>query len=280
MIAALLVAAATALPEGDPAPGRRSPGELVRDRPYALHGPKTGRPLPLLVVLHCFGCPAELLPAQLGLTRRDDLLVAVPRGHLDSRGWPFWNASSACCDFDRRRPDDVAYVRAVVEDVKAKRAVDPRRIFALGFSNGAYLAHRLACEQADVFAGIVSIAGAGTDGPCRPALPVAVLQVHGDADEVVPLRGGKLGGGLPRGGDAPAVFETLAAWARRDGCGDLGEAHDLQLSPGVRARATEWRSCAAGGVAFWRVPGGGHNLPLRREFGELALKWLLDRARR
>ena len=78
-------------------------------------------------------------------------------GRLLSRGgMRTWNAGggrdgTVCVSGDacKRGVDDVAYVRALLADVGARIDVDPKRVFATGFSNGAALAHRLACEAAD-----------------------------------------------------------------------------------------------------------------------------------
>ena len=79
------------------------------------------------------------------------------------------------------------------------------------------MAQRLACEVAGI-AAIASLAGAGpSEGEvCRPPGPVAVLQVHGDKDDVI-----SYGGGLPlkRVDRArhPSAPETVAGWAQREG---------------------------------------------------------------
>jgi poly(3-hydroxybutyrate) depolymerase len=44
--------------------------------------------------------------------------------------------------------DDVGYLRAVIAEVSVRFAVDPRRVYVTGHSDGADMAHRLACESA------------------------------------------------------------------------------------------------------------------------------------
>ncbi len=44
--------------------------------------------------------------------------------------------------------DDMAYVRALVADIGTHIAVDNKRTFASGFSNGAALSQQLACQAA------------------------------------------------------------------------------------------------------------------------------------
>ena len=68
--------------------------------------------------------------------------------------------------------------------------VDPYRIYVAGHSNGGFMSYRLACTHADRIAAIVSLAGATFDTPadCSPTEPVAVLQIHGTADDTCPIR--------------------------------------------------------------------------------------------
>jgi polyhydroxybutyrate depolymerase len=172
-------------------------------------------------------------------------------GHVDSRGATYWNATEACCDFEGKRPDDVgAIVRLVDERVK-RGDVDPKRVYLVGFSNGAFLAERVACDHADKIAAVVAIGGAGP-ARCTPSSPVALLDVHGRDDDVVPVDGGALGAGLPRLARVPAAKEALATWGRVDGC--------TVDAPGCR-------------VQQWILP-GRHWPQTGRDFGERVWTWL------
>jgi polyhydroxybutyrate depolymerase len=251
----------------------------LADRPYELRLPKSKKgPLPLVVVLHCFGCPPEEFERWYveGLADRAGVLVAIPRGHVDKEGRPFWNAAASCCDVDGKGPDDIGYIRAVVEDVKRKHEVDPARVFAYGFSNGGFLAHRLACDAADVFTGVVSIAGTG-DAACSAKRPVAVLHIHGDRDSAVPMAGGRSSlGDLGKGPMRP-VADVLAFWAKQNGCpgkAERGAALDLvEGIPGDETEVREWRGCKAG-LALWTVRGAPHVVRWQRDLPDRALRWL------
>ena len=75
-------------------------------------------------------------------------------------------------------------MRAVVADVQRRYSVDPQRVYATGMSNGGMLAHRLACEAADVFAGIAAVAG--TDVAAMAALQACPLLKAAPADDPWP----------------------------------------------------------------------------------------------
>jgi polyhydroxybutyrate depolymerase len=82
------------------------------------------------------------------------------------------------------------YVKIMYDWLKANTNIDARRIYAVGTSNGALLAHYLAI-QTNIFAAIVPISGSlYTDEMKASTEPTAVLQVHGMQDKTIPYNGG------------------------------------------------------------------------------------------
>ena len=60
--------------------------------------------------------------------------------------------------------DDVAFIRALLDDLMRAYQVDAKRVYATGMSNGAIMAYRLASELSDRIAAIAPVAGAvGTE---------------------------------------------------------------------------------------------------------------------
>jgi polyhydroxybutyrate depolymerase len=138
------------------------------------------------------------------------------------------------------------------------------------------MAHRLACEHSERFAGIVSMAGAGpaTAEQCAAQHPVAVLEIHGERDPIVPFEGGHLFGRaeLPV---SPSVRSGARTWARIDGCsGELeprGNIDWLEALPGAETRVFRFSACSARPVELWEVLGGEHAMPIGR--GALDRVW-------
>ncbi|MHB8872226.1 MAG: CE1 family esterase [Myxococcaceae bacterium] len=251
-------------------------------RPVTLQVPKDDDPscpLPLVVLLHGYGANGELQEAYFGLDRLVDgrrVLLAAPDGTQDSAGRQFWNATDACCNFDSSQVDDVAYLRGLIAEIGAAHAIDRRRVYVIGHSNGGFMAYRLACEHPEDFAAIVSLAGAtfADSARCAPASPVSVLQIHGEADAVVLYDGGS--GVVGRGGPAyPGAVRTTGIWAKYQGCSPEtapGESIDLGGDPAVVSRHT---GCPPGvGVELWTLPGGSHTPSLSGSFTTNVWRWL------
>jgi polyhydroxybutyrate depolymerase len=251
---------------------------LITARPYHFHLPAgyvAGQPLPLLVMFHGYGSTAVSHEAYLLFTTLSDekgFLYAYADGTLDTTYQRFWNATDACCDIYASGVDDTAYAAAILDDVEARYAVDPKRIFLFGHSNGGFMVHRLACELSGRIAGVVSLAGMNWKDPsrCHAQSRVAVLQIHGNADQVIHYDGGRVT--APWMGEYPSAHDTVATWAAIDGCGPLvatGETRDIDSAiPGAETTVERYQGCQGGAVEIWTVQGGPHQPPLTATWSE------------
>ncbi len=241
--------------------------EVPGERPVDVFVPSSydgTTALPLVLFLHGYGATGAQMDRYVGLgafAEDNDFLFATPDGTLDSQGKGFWNATSACCDFDGSDVDDSAFLRGVIDGAKEQANVDAQRVFVIGHSNGAFMAQRLACDHADVIAGVVSLAGAADgSGSCAPSAAVAVAEVHGTDDDTVPYRGGTLGAVA-----FPGAVASAEMWAELDGCELLGLDDPLPIDidanlPGADTTITRYEhGCRAGGAAeLWTTSGGTH----------------------
>ena len=126
-----------------------------------------------------------------------------------------WDAGLCCGSAAQARTDDVGYLDALLVRVRATHAIDPRRVFLAGFSNGGMMAYRYACERSDTVAAVFSVAGPIETRTCRPTAPVAVLHVHGRRDLTVPLGGVAYDHAL--GARLRSAADTVRFWQRADG---------------------------------------------------------------
>jgi polyhydroxybutyrate depolymerase len=237
----------------------------------------------LVIVLHGYGASGLVEERYLGLDTLVDgrgVLVAAPDGTIDDAGAAFWNPGiAACCDFFGSPVDDVAYVSALIHEIRAVYTVDPSRIFVVGHSNGGFMAHRLACALSSELAAVVSLAGTmdETPAPCTLEAPVSVLQVHGDRDGTVLYDGGTRI--LGKSGPYASAPDAVRFWAKEDGCGattTAGAPVDLETTlPGAETAVTTFDGCPQGTeVALWTIQGGSHIPTVGSRFPGLVWKWL------
>lgn len=218
------------------------------ERRYDLFVPTTYDPTadaPLVVNFHgLLGSPSQQADFSQFNPYADNhgMLVAYPEGIGQS-----FNAGVCCGTASSTGVDDVGFARALVQDVAAKMCVDPKRVYATGMSNGGHMAHRLACEAADVFAAAASVTGVlSLAGPCAPSRPISMVQYHGTADTIVSYNG------------FPAVPAMMEQWAARNGCSAQSE---VIFDQGDMLCET-WPGCDAGvEVTLCTIEGGGHCWP-------------------
>ncbi|MEM1417963.1 MAG: PHB depolymerase family esterase [Myxococcota bacterium] len=260
---------------------------LGGDRPVELVVPAgyAGEALPLVLSLHGYGVAPEAHDATLGLSPRVDarrFFLLTPAGTPEAGAGPaFWNATDACCDFAASGVDDVAYLTGLVEEAAQHVNLDRARVYVVGLSNGAFMAHRLACDAGERFAGIAAIGGVAPLDPeaCPAASPVSVLQVHGTEDAIVRYAGGDLRA-VARSARVhahPGAEESALRWALRGGCAAtprVGPRLDLDANvPGPETRPASFPGCAEGvSVVLWRLEGSRH-VPA---FGPALADQLLD----
>lgn len=172
-----------------------------------------------------------------------------------------WNAGDCCGTAWNNAVDDVAFVKTMLTRLESDWCVDPKRMFATGYSNGGFLSYRLACEMADAFAAIAPVAGEmGIDATkCKPSRPVPVLDFHGTSDPIVPYNGGvplvQTGMGLI---NFRSTAETISVWRDKDGCLGAGKVIYQQGD----TTCTRYDTCKMGSeVVHCKIDGGGHTWP-------------------
>ncbi|WP_437627932.1 alpha/beta hydrolase family esterase [Sorangium sp. So ce1151] len=225
-------------------------------RSYVLHVPAAydgSKPVPLVVDFHPLGGsgPSERTgspyPAQ---TDPEGVIMAFPSGMSGPSGGA-WNVGPCCV----AGTDDVAFAKALVAQIQETACIDPKRVYAVGFSMGGGMSHYLACHAADVFA---AVAPAAFDllqenvGDCEPSRPITVVSFRGTSDPVVPYSGGA--SSAVRG--MPVTFlgakGTFEKWADINGCTGSPSAEDGQ-------GCSTYSTCQGGvEVALCTKQGGSH----------------------
>jgi len=233
------------------------PNDFVRtirvgnvDRTFWVHVPRSydcTNPAPLVLNFHggfAIGLAQEVLSLMNAKADREGFIVAYPDGMALS-----WNAGY-CCAPAMFLVDDVAFARAVVDDIETEFLVDDARVYATGMSNGALMAHKLACEAPDLFAGFAPVAGANVSLRCSPSRRAPMIAFHGTADPLVTYTGNLL---FPGG-----FVRTMEGWARRNGCATTRQV----VFQNGDSTCEAFDGCPAdGAVEMCTVQGGGHTWP-------------------
>jgi len=251
MLSALLLAALSL-----PSPGDHARTLLVNgiERHYIVHLPRPARRgrLPVVVLLHGAGGTGRRVAVSTGFSAEADRrgFVAVYPDGVD-RSWNDGRSTGGV--------DDVLFIRTMVDTLARELAIDPRRIYAAGISNGSMLAHRLGCELPGTFAAIAAVSGGMPSvitAHCTAGPPVSFIGFNGTADRLVSFEGG---GGLE------SATASAAHWAAADGCDATPAAAFLPErapSDGTRVRRWTWSGCAPGtAVTLYAIHGGGHSWP-------------------
>lgn len=267
---------------------------LSAERPVQIRVPANYDPvdpIPLVVLLHGFSDTGQGLEDYthiLPLAEEYGFAFCYPDGTLNTYGHHFWNASPACCDFLNSGVDDVTYLRTLIEDAQQRINIDPKRVFLIGYSNGAFMAHRMAQEHSDLVAAIACLAGTITLGDTSvPTEPVHVLQVHGTADTVIRYGGGTASLSFPGGISYQGAAEYIAAqavvewWGTVNACANWVAADDptLELSTDFGnpdTRVDRYAEPTPGGeVELWSIQGANHWPNPQPDFWRLMIEWLL-----
>lgn len=236
------------------------------ERTYLLHVPSS---LPrdgsaaLILAFHGRGGDGtgmERLTGFSELADRAGFAVAYPDGLGRA-----WNDGRTLPAATRRRStaNDIGFISLLIGSLTAELRLDPRRIYATGFSNGASFTHYLASRLATRIAAIATVSGGMADAVARhfaPATPVSVLIMQGTRDPLVAYGGGPVEAG--RFGRELGADSTALLWEENDGIratAALGEMPDADPADGCRV---QWRRWTGGlrstEVLLYRLVGGGH----------------------
>jgi polyhydroxybutyrate depolymerase len=240
------------------------------ERTYFVHVPSRfpgGRPAGLVLVLHGGGGTGRQIERHTRFSTLADhggfIAVypdAVDRNWNDGRG-------AAGIAAQQRNIDDVAFLSGLITVLTREFAVDPRRVYVTGASNGAFMSERLAAEVSQRIAAIAPVIG-GMGPQVRdrfaPKAPVSVLLMNGTEDPLVPYQGGPVARSRSRG-ETIGIPEIVRLWTTYNRCSGPPETvllPDADPADGTRVRRTAYARCAdRTAVTLYTIEGGGHTWP-------------------
>lgn len=253
LLAALLASACFdrgALPSAGAAEGGQTVEREIGGRSYLLSLPPgdSSQPRALIVALHGgwgTGKNMQDISGLDGPAGRAGFLVAYPDGIKRA-----WNAGTCCAQPMKRNIDDVGFIRAVVDDIAKTHNIDRKRVYGTGFSNGAMMLHRVACEAPGLFAAIAPVSGGPMFETCKSPKPVSALLIQGRADPRIPWDGGEFEGNY-----RPSIKSIVGQLGGRGQCAS-GE---RELRKDGVADCRSLGACAGGVEVSWcGLTGVGH----------------------
>jgi polyhydroxybutyrate depolymerase len=194
------------------------------------------KPMPLVLMLHGMGGSAMNSFRETGWSAKADtegFLIAYPEATRPDASAPpslkanppAWNDGSGRFHAAERNTSDVSFLRDLIKKLTSEYAIDPKRVFITGFSNGASMALRAGAELSDCVAAIAPHSGACWLETVKPASDISVCYITGTEDSLNPMEGGfpKLAmnrreqGGKPK----PPVLSSISTWTKALGCTNI-----------------------------------------------------------
>lgn len=223
---------------------------------FLLYLPSEYKNAPLVMLLHGYAESAELFRSKTSFHE-----TAAPRGYAavyvdgssnkaGGAGANGWNSG-----ISSEGNDDVAFLRDLAVCLQEKFSLNKDRTYAVGFSNGAFMTHRLAMEAQDTFSGCVSVAGKMPKAVWEKrneSNNVSFFQVTGEKDNVVPKHS-------DRSADSaidPAIEDVVDYWVTSDGLSfadesETGKGSKLTKYQAEGKRSKVWNLSVKDGYHSW-----------------------------
>ena len=162
-----------------------------KTRSYLLYVPNNVKDsAPLVISLHGAGGVVTTTshdPDFNSIADKDGFIVAYPQGlqttfpGLGGMQAPGWTSTG-------EENFDTDFLKAVVEDIDSKYALDRKRLYCCGFSNGGMMTYVMANTCSHIFAAFAAISGYPINEfhlHHTSWRPVPFLHIHGKADDFV-----------------------------------------------------------------------------------------------
>ena len=259
-VGGIAIAAAIALAVGYRA--LRIPRPIRMEMPqnrWALLYRLSGGPRPTLLVLHPYSGDALSTAKYSGFLQAAILRgfnVVVPEA-VDHE----WHDSPEA----GTSADDIQFLTSLVDVLIGRQIANRTQIFIAGISNGGMMAFAMIAARADLFAGIGTISAGMPQHAFetfRPTKPMPLVMINGDADDVLPYRGGNVGNPGDFHRKLAGIEQTAALFAQANGCGPVTEPRRTRLRERFREmERVEWPGCPPDASAtIVKVIGGGHDV--------------------
>lgn len=187
---------------------------------------KEGEKYPLVIFLHGAGERGDDNAAQLkhgvgDFVKRADshpCYLIAPQCPREKR-WVEVDWSAPSHDLPEEAGDQMAMIRALIDEALAKYPIDANRIYITGLSMGGYGTWDAVARYPDLFAAAAPICGGGDPKHAKIFAKLPLWCFHGDEDQAVPVARSramiealKAAGGEPKYTEYPGVGHD--SWSR------------------------------------------------------------------
>jgi len=164
-----------------------------KTRQYRVYVPtiyNASKPASMVVTLHGLGDNMTNF-SQLGFNYIADtanIIVVVPQALSDPYAGTAWNSGAGMSGYyPNPTTNDVGFLNALIDTIKANYSIDPSRVFMCGFSMGGFMTERMALQSNSQIAAFASMSGTVGDAitTYAPGRSVPIAHFHGTSDGTV-----------------------------------------------------------------------------------------------
>jgi len=185
--------------------------------------PEGGRPI--LITVHGGGESDGTYPypqESLFYNRSEDegYIVAHPLALLVGDNEGAWQLNTT--------PDttqDMEFMIAMLDDIEANFVVNPKRIYASGYSLGSMFTYEIACQMNNRVAAIATYAGSMPVSPtyCDMTNDIAIMHIHGFNDTIIPYSDSWNWKAWDSVGEMMSIPQLVEYWQNKHNCQDDSE---------------------------------------------------------
>lgn len=248
--------------------------KLQRD--YYIHFPKhsqKNRPLPLLFFMHGGGQNVKKMARSSLLNALADqkhFIVVYPVGV--NKHWKDGRRKTYAGE-SQKNVDDVKFIDTLIEELSNTYAINKKKVYITGVSNGGLMTLRLGCDLSQKLSAIAPVIANMPKkyiGQCKPKMPLSLLLMNGTKDPIVPYYGGQMRFFKKHMGEVVSTQETINFWVQHNHCNRHSyttNLPDLNQRDKCTVLTTTYRRCKDNStVVLYSIQGGGHTMPEKKGF--------------
>jgi Poly(3-hydroxybutyrate) depolymerase len=212
---------------------------------FLVYLPEKSEGAPFVIMLHGYGESAEAFREKTHFEedalKRGFAVIYVdgatdPGDKSSSTGWNSGISSTG--------NNDICFLVSLAEYLEKEYSFDETRAYVVGFSNGAFMTHRIAMEGQGTFAGVVSVAGKMPQSiwdERGDSSNISFFQVTGEKDDVVP----KYSDNSAKYAKDPAIEDVIDYWVSSnglelEGTEEIGKGSELAKYSAAGKNARVW----------------------------------------